>query len=50
MKVKMLHPDAKLPKRVHSNDAGLDLVATSKEWDEVNQVVKFGTGIAKLQE
>jgi dUTP pyrophosphatase len=44
LKIKKLHPNAVLPKRAHSTDAGLDLTATSLEVKD-NQAI-YGTGIA----
>jgi dUTP pyrophosphatase len=46
LKVKRLVPEAALPTKAHSIDAGFDLVATSKTWDDQNQVLVFGTGVA----
>ena len=45
IRIKKLHPDAVIPKYAHYGDAGLDLVATSKSYDEYGNVV-YGTGIA----
>ena len=45
VKIKKLHPDAVIPKYAHYGDAGLDLVATSKHYDEHGNIV-YGTGIA----
>ena len=46
IKFKKLNPNAVIPTRAKPGDAGADLVAISKEWDEVNQVLTFDTGIA----
>lgn len=43
---KKLHPDAKLPERQHSSDAGFDLYATSKTLDRTHRVTIFGVGLA----
>jgi dUTP pyrophosphatase len=45
VKIKKLHPDAVIPKYAKEGDAGLDLVAVSKEMDENGNVV-YGTGLA----
>tara|TARA_R110000868_G_scaffold66014_14_gene197068 strand:- start:3150 stop:3572 length:423 start_codon:yes stop_codon:yes gene_type:complete len=46
LKIKKLHPDAKIPAMATDGAAGFDLTAVSKEWDEVNQVLVLGTGLA----
>lgn len=43
--IKKLHADAVIPKYAKQGDAGLDLVATSREFDEYGNVV-YGTGLA----
>lgn len=45
VKVKKLVPGAVLPKKAHKDDAGYDLVAVSREYDE-NGAVVYGTGLA----
>ena len=45
LKVKRLCPEAKLPTRAHSTDAGLDIYATSRVFDEDGNAT-YGTGIA----
>jgi dUTP pyrophosphatase len=45
VKIKKLNAKAVLPKKVHSTDAGFDLVATSRTFDENGNIV-YGTGIA----
>lgn len=45
VKVKKLVPDAVLPKKAHKDDAGYDLVAVSRVFDE-NGAVVYGTGLA----
>lgn len=45
VKIKKLNPNAVLPKKAHPTDAGFDLVAVSKEYDNENNVV-YGTGLA----
>lgn len=45
VKIKKLHPDAKIPKYAHvGEDAGLDLIATTYEY--VNGRHWYGTGLA----
>lgn len=46
VKIKKLIDSAVIPKYSRSGDAGLDLTATSKEWDAEKELVIFGTGIA----
>lgn len=46
LKVKLLETGAKLPEYAKAGDAAMDLYATSKTWDEENQVLIFGTGLA----
>lgn len=46
VKIKKLHKNAVIPKYAHSTDAGLDLVATSYEYDEKLHCHIYGTGIA----
>lgn len=46
VKIKKLHPDAVIPKYAKQDDAAMDLVATSKEWDEEKGLLVFGTGLA----
>lgn len=45
VKIKKLHSDAVVPKYAKDGDAGLDLVAVSKHYDE-NGCVVYGTGLA----
>lgn len=45
VRIKRLNDLAVIPTYAHASDAGLDLVATSKEYDELCNVV-YGTGIA----
>ena len=45
VKIKKLHKDAVIPKYETTGSVGMDLTATSKEYDEYGNVV-FGTGIA----
>lgn len=44
--VKRLHPEATLPKRAYSDDAGFDLYACERQHILPNEVVKVSTGIA----
>ena len=46
IKFKKLHPDAVIPTKAHSTDAGFDLVATSVSEDRRLGIITFGTGIA----
>jgi dUTP pyrophosphatase len=46
VKIKLLHPLAKLPAFAKPGDAGADLVATEKLYDPNNRVVTFKLGIA----
>ena len=46
VRIKKLHDDAVIPKYAKDGDAGLDLTAISKEWDEVKEKIVFGTGLA----
>lgn len=45
IKIKKIKENAVLPSKAHKSDAGFDLVATSKEFDEYGNVV-YGTGLA----
>lgn len=45
LKVKRLCPEAVLPTRAHQTDAGLDIVATSRVFDE-DGCATYGTGLA----
>lgn len=45
VKIKKLSDNAVIPSYAHDTDAGLDLTATSKEYDEHGNVV-YGTGLA----
>lgn len=45
VKIKKLSEDAVVPKYAHESDAGLDLTATSKSYDDHGNVV-YGTGLA----
>jgi dUTP pyrophosphatase len=48
--IKKLHPDAVVPKYAKSGDAGMDLVAISKEesvkYDTIRTIITYGTGLA----
>jgi dUTP pyrophosphatase len=44
IKVKKLYPQATIPSRAHDNDAGFDMVATTKTITPL--YVQYGTGIA----
>lgn len=46
LKVKKLHPDAKLPTYAHHNDAGFDLYAIESVTIPAGERVLVGTGIA----
>lgn len=45
VRIKKLNENAVIPRRAHATDAGYDLVATSKSYDEYWNVV-YGTGLA----
>lgn len=45
VKIKKLHPDAVIPHYAHDTDAGLDLTAVSKTFDEHGNAV-YGFGLA----
>ena len=45
VKIKKLHKDAVIPAYAKNNDAGLDLTATSKEYDEYGNTV-YGVGLS----
>lgn len=45
VKIKKLSDAAVLPTKAHATDAGFDIVAISKEYDDDNNVV-YGTGLA----
>lgn len=46
VKFKRLDENAVVPNYASEGDAGLDLVATSKEWSKDHGFVEFGTGLA----
>jgi len=46
LKFKRLSPEATVPKRTHSTDAGLDLTAVSKSYDVTTGTYTYGTGLA----
>lgn len=46
VKIKKMHANAVIPKYAKPGDAGLDLTATSEEWNENNTMVTYGTGLA----
>jgi dUTP pyrophosphatase len=46
LKISRLHPNAMLPKYANIGDAGMDLTAVTKEWDEANSVFTYGFGLA----
>lgn len=45
IKIKKLVPEAVIPKYAKSGDAGMDLVSTSKSYDEFGNTV-YGTGLS----
>lgn len=45
VRIKRLFEDAKLPTKAHADDAGFDLYAHSKSFDDVDNVV-YGVGVA----
>jgi dUTP pyrophosphatase len=46
VKIKKLDPEAVLPFYSKPGDAGMDLTATSKEYNSYTHSIKYGTGIA----
>lgn len=46
LKIKKLHPDAIIPTRAHSNDAGYDLYSSEDIWIPAGVTLKISTGIA----
>lgn len=46
VKVKRLVPEAELPSRAHSSDAGFDLKCVSVEEDRRHNCISYGTGLA----
>lgn len=46
IKFKKLVENAKMPTKAHPTDAGADLTAVSKKWDEEIKCWVYGTGIA----
>ena len=46
IKFKKLCAKAVMPTKAHQSDAGADLTATSKHWDDEKQCWIYGTGIA----
>ena len=45
VKIKKLHKDAAIPTKAHQYDAGFDLTAVSKSYDEYGNIC-YGTGLA----
>ena len=45
VRIKKLHEDAVIPSYAKSGDAGMDITATSKSYDDYGNVV-YGTGLA----
>ncbi len=45
VKIKKLSENAVMPTKAHASDAGFDLVATSREIDDMGNIV-YGTGLA----
>lgn len=46
VKIKRLCDEASIPQYAHATDAGMDLVATSYEYNDENHCHIYGTGIA----
>lgn len=46
VKIKKIDANAVIPKYAKPGDAGLDLTATSEEWNDDNTMVTYGTGLA----
>lgn len=45
LRIKKLNEQATMPTKAHPNDAGLDITATSKSFDDYGNIV-YGTGLA----
>lgn len=46
VKIKRLNKNAVIPTYSKDGDAGMDLTATSEEWNEDNSIVTYGTGLS----
>jgi dUTP pyrophosphatase len=46
LKIKKLHPDAVIPSYAKPGDAGLDLVAVSATWNNLDTMVTYDTGLS----
>lgn len=46
VKIKRLSENSKIPQYAHYTDAGMDLYATSVEYDSHSKIVSYNTGIA----
>jgi dUTP pyrophosphatase len=46
IKIKKLYPSAVIPKYSKPGDAGMDLVAINKKWNEDKSMVTYDTGLA----
>ena len=46
VKIKKLSPNARIPKKAHTTDAGFDLYATSREYNKEEGNIVYGTGLA----
>lgn len=46
IEIKKLNALAIIPTKAHNNDAGFDLTVISIEYDNVNDVISYGTGLA----
>ena len=45
VKIRKTHPEAVIPRYAKAGDAGMDLVAVTKESDDKNHVTVYGTGL-----
>lgn len=50
LNIKRLHEDAVIPSYAHDGDIGMDMVATSMEYNEEKDYFEYGTGIAAESE
>lgn len=46
VKIKKLHPEAVIPKYAKPGDAGLDLIATSRQYNYATKTWDYGTGLS----
>lgn len=46
VRIKKLRPEAVMPVKAHTTDAGFDLTAISMEYDSINDCIVYHTGLA----